>query len=159
MRDAAVEAKVGVRVMREALAATEGELARERTQRDDAVRRGAQATEIGDTETATIAERFAARHGDRVRVLEQKVAVQREELALAERDLAEMTAAASPQARAQERASSSVHQAWRELEQAGGVRPETDLAGELDRLAAEQRLHEQAVDAQLAHLKKKLGKE
>jgi hypothetical protein len=158
LRAAAIEAKLGVRTMRDALEKVERELAAERQHLDDARRRGAMATEIGDAETAGIAERFAGRHEERVRILEQKVTVQRDELALAERDLAEMTAAASPAGEIRARAASSLDEAWRSMEEAGGVRPETDLGGDLDRLVAERRLHEEAVAAQLAHLKKKLGK-
>jgi hypothetical protein len=53
----------------------------------------------------------------------------------------------------------SLRAAWREVEAAGGVRPETDLGGELRRAQEERELMAQAVEAQLAQLKKKLGKQ
>ena len=46
--------------------------------------------------------------------------------------------------------------AWLDLEAAGGARPEPD---EQLRADAERRLREEAIEAQLAYLKKKLGRE
>ena len=157
IRDALVEMKAAVMGLREALAASERDLAAERRQLGDAERRGKLAEDIGDTETAGVARRFVDRHRERAAVLERKVAVQQEELALADREMTEL----SGQLRAAPRtaANESVQQAWRELEAAGGARPGADpgdvlLSAELDR--ARRRA---AVDEQLAYLKKKLGKE
>lgn len=143
MREAVIEAKIGVQAMREALARTEAEAVGERRQLADAERRGRLAEEIGDVETATIARRFTARHAERLAVLERKLAVQSDELALAERELAEMTAqlkgsehAAPPPASA----------AARELE-------DELLQSELDRV--ERQID---VDAQLEELKKRMGR-
>ena len=156
LRDALAEASVGLGRLRDGLAATERELAAERQQLEDTERRGRLAAKVSDAETVAIAERFAVRHRDRVAVLERKLLVQRDELGLARREIEEMTleirAAGRPDADA------SLRAAWRELEAAGGTRPETDLAGELERAKAERALMEQAVEAQLAHLKKKMGK-
>jgi hypothetical protein len=144
--------------MRDQLAATERELALEQRQLADAERRGQLAGEIADQETVGIAERFAARHRERADVLERKLAVQRDELSLGVRELESMmTELRSAQGRPP--AGSSADAAWRGIEEAGGTRPDLDLDGELLRAQAERRLHEAAVDAQLAHLKKKLGKE
>ena len=49
--------------------------------------------------------------------------------------------------------------AWRDLEAAGGVRPETDLEGELLKSDLNRQQMDAAVAAQLEQLKKKLGKE
>jgi hypothetical protein len=89
-------------------------------------------------------------------VLERKVAVQRDELALAEREVQEMTAQFRSAAQGGLR-SESVEAAWRDLEAAGGVRP----ADEADRVAAEldRRRRTEAVEAQLAYLKKKMGRD
>jgi hypothetical protein len=155
LREAVLEAKVGVGTMRSALAATERELAHERQQLADAERRGRLAADLPDTETATLAERFAARHRERIAVLERKLVVQRDELMLAEREALEMLAeyrAARPGARFE-----SVEAAWRDLEVAGGERPGT---GPDDNPQAEtDRKLKEAVEAQLAFLKKKLGKQ
>ena len=156
LRDAVIEAKAAVATMRDQLAATERELALERRQLADAERRGQLASEIGDTETVTVAERFAARHRERAGILERKLDVQRDELTVATRELddmmAELRTARGP-------AGPAADVAWREIETAGGSRPEADLESELLKAQAERRLHEAAVDAQLAHLKKKLGRE
>lgn len=154
LREALLEAKVGVSTMRSALVSTERELAGERRQLADAERRGRLAAEVPDTETVSLAERFAARHRERVAVLERKLVVQRDELVLVEREVAEMLAeyrAARPGAPFE-----SVEAAWRDLEGAGGERPGTGLDDD-GRAEADRKLKE-AVEAQLAFLKKKLGK-
>lgn len=92
MREAVVAARAAVRALRDGLAGTERELAGERRQLADAERRGRLAAGIGDDETVQVAQKYAVKHGERVRVLERKLAAQREELALAERDAADMTA-------------------------------------------------------------------
>lgn len=157
VREALVEARAALRVMREALAKVEAELATERQALADAERRGALAAGIEDTETVEIAARFAARHTAKVDVLVRKAEAQRAELQLAEQESDEL--AAQYKGRGPAAASDSVRAAWREVEAAGGVRPETDLHDEIAKVAADRALREQAVAAQLAHLKKQLGKD
>ena len=60
MREALLEARLGVASLREAHAATERELAAERKLLEDAERRGRLAAAVLDHETVAIAERFAA---------------------------------------------------------------------------------------------------
>ena len=156
LRDALAEASLGLDRMRDALGATERELAAERKQLDDAERRGRLAAAVPDPETVAVAGRFAVRHRERVVVLERKLAVQRDELGLARREIEEMTIEVRATVRPDTDA--SLRAAWRDVEAAGGVRPETDLDGELERAREERELLERAVDAQLAHLKKKLGR-
>jgi hypothetical protein len=149
LHDAVIEARAAVSGMRDALARSERELAAERRQLEDAERRGRLAAEIPDAETVAVAERFAARHRERVGVLERKLAVQRDELAMAEREVAEMTdqLREAKQGRvpgAAPRASAD---------------PSLDAESDLMAARAERALHEAAVEAQLAHLKKKLGRE
>ncbi len=154
LREALVEAKVGVAAMRSALAATQQELELEQRQLSDTERRGRLATEVPDPQTVQVAERFAARHRERVAVLERKLLVQRDELALAEREVEEMLAQyrtgrpGTPE--------DSIRMAWRDLEAAGGERPENTPDDERLRAEADRKLKEQAVEAQLAFLKKKL---
>jgi hypothetical protein len=154
LREALLAGKVGVGAMREALAATDRELAIERKQLEDAERRGRLAAAVPDAETVAIAERFAVRHRERVAVLERKALVQRDELGLAERELAEMTAEAQRAMAGQP--SESIRAAWRDLESAGGARPDEDVRTQAD---AERQRRESAIEAQLAYLKKKLGKQ
>jgi hypothetical protein len=155
LREALLEAKLGVTAMREGIAATERELEAERRQLADAERRGRLAGEVPDPETVSVAERFASRHRERVLVLERKLAVQRDELILAERELEDMMR--EYRSASGGRPAASIDAAWRDLESAGAARP----ASEEERFAAEadQRRREQAVEAQLAYLKQKLGKD
>jgi hypothetical protein len=156
LREAILEAKVGVSTMRRALEATERELVLEQRQLADAERRGRLAAEVPDAETVALAERFATRHRERVTVLEHKLVVQREELALAEREVAEMLGeyrGARPGA-----GSDSIETAWRDLETAGGERPGSGLDEDVGRAEKDRKLKE-AVEAQLEFLKKKMGKQ
>lgn len=141
MREAAVEARAAVRALRDALAGTERELAGEREAFAAAERRGRMAAAIDDLETVSIARTFAEKHRTRVGVLERKLEAQRAELALAERDLAEMV--------------DQVQQ----LE--GGVDPAPSGTGEDDPLLQyrlDEAARERAADAMLRDLKKRMGK-
>jgi hypothetical protein len=91
MRDAIVEAKVGVSQIRAALSATRAQLDHERRELETVQRRGQLAVEIHDVETVRIAAQFERRHTERIAVLERKLASQEAELALAEREVEEMT--------------------------------------------------------------------
>jgi hypothetical protein len=152
LREALVEGRAGLASLRDALAATDRELAGERKQLADAERRGQLAAALPDPETVAVAERFASRHRERVTLLERKLAVQREELALMEREIEEITV----QLRGDAAGAESIRAAWRDLEAAGASPPTDDerLAHEADR-----RRREQAIEAQLEYLKRKLGRD
>jgi hypothetical protein len=154
LREALLEARLGITTMREALAATERELASERRQLEDADRRGRLAAAVPDPETVAVAARYAARHRERVSVLERKIVVQRDELALGERELADMTAEA--QRATAGNPSESIASAWRDLESAGVTRPDDQ---ERMQAEADRQRRESAIEAQLAYLKKKLNKQ
>jgi hypothetical protein len=157
LREALLEAKAGVGTMRDALGATERELAAERQHLTAAERRGRLAAELPDQETVALAQRFTLRHRERVAVLERKLMVQRDELALAEREVAEMLAeyrAAHPG-----QLGDSIAAAWRDLEAAGAERPGLGLDDNGTPTPNDQALKERAVEAQLAFLKKKFGKQ
>jgi len=151
LRDAVVEARAGLTSLREALAASERELAAERKQLADAERRRRLAAELPDPETVAVADRFAGRHRERITLLERKVVVQREELVLMEREIGEMTA----QLRNGTAGSDAIRAAWRDLAAAGASPPsdEERLAHEADR-----RRRDEAIEAQLEYLKRKLGR-
>jgi hypothetical protein len=157
LREALLEAKVGVSTMRSALAATERELAAERRQLSDAERRRQLAADLPDPETVSVAQRFAERHRERVGVLERKLSVQRDELALVEREVADMLNQYRS-ARGPGGMSQSIDAAWRELEGAGADRPDLELNTAAPESDSEQKL-KQAVEQQLAFLKRKLGKD
>ena len=160
MREAVVDAKVAVEEIRSAVTRTDLELAAERQRLADAERRGRLAAEIQDQETVQVAERFAAKHRERAGVLERKLSAQRDELALAERELTEMQGqlktadlGATPVGGA-----SSTEQAWRDLQAAGGARPDVDLQQELLKHDIDRVARERAADEQLDLLKKKIRK-
>lgn len=144
---AAVDGRATLRQLRDALEKTERELAAERTQLDAAERRGRLAAEIGDAETVAVAERFTARHGERVAMLEKKLEAQRTEFALLERDVEEVVAR------------------LREVEQRGGVPSEgsriqpppdlddAQLGADIDRSAREA-----DAEARLRELKNRMGR-
>jgi hypothetical protein len=160
MREAVVEARAGVRRMREALEQAEHQLAGERGQLETAQRRGQLAADINDAETVDVAARFAAKHRERVSVLERKVAAQREELALAERDLAEMEGQLLELTRRRSglEAERSRAAAWEGLGAAGGQRPETDVEQELLRSRMDRAAREAEAAAKLEELKKRMGR-
>lgn len=91
MREALVEAKVGVSEVRAAIGMTRAQLEHEQTELETARRRGKMAADIHDAETVRLAERYATKHQDRIAMLERKLQAQTSELALAEQELAEMT--------------------------------------------------------------------
>lgn len=160
MREAAVEARAAVDVMRRDLALVEQQLAAERQQLADATRRGEQAAGINDHETVEVAQRFAAKHQEKVRVLEQKVEAQQAELALAEKELAEIVAqvkAIKDSTPADTNA--RIENAWRAMQAAGGARP-GDALDEHDILKStvDRAAREAAADQQLQELKKRMGK-
>jgi len=161
MREAVIEQKAGVRGMREELARAEEILAQEKAQLAIAERRRELATGIQDSETVTVAEKFIARHQERIAVLERKVVVQREELGMAERDLAEMTTQLQEAARRHPKLGSerSANDAWNGLGAAGMDRPEVDLEHDLLKTRVDRAAREAAADAQLEELKKRMGRE
>lgn len=159
MREAVVDAKVAVREVREALQRTEVELAAERQRMADAERRGRLAGEIQDAETVEVAGRFATKHGDRIAMLEKKLAAQREELALAERELGDMQTQLQTAEQSRVAGDGSTEAAWREIQRAGGTRPGVDPEDDLLKSQLERAQREAAADKQLDELKKKLRKD
>ena len=71
MREAMVHAKLAINDLRAALGVTEQRLRAEQAELETVRRRQGLAAEIGDSETVSIAERFAAQHAERVAVLHE----------------------------------------------------------------------------------------
>lgn len=161
MREAVVEARVAVQEIQEARTRTERALAAERQGLADAERRGRLAGEIQDAETVAIAGRFAAKHRERVTVLEQKLTAVQAELALAQRDLEEMHAQlkTAEQGRPLNQAERSAEAAWRDIQAAGGARPGTDLQDDLLKADLDRVQREATAQRQLEELKKKMRKD
>ena len=156
MREAVIEARVAVGKMRDAVRVTEAELARERQHLRDAERRGRLAGEIGDAETVTVARRFTAKHAERVAVLEKKLAAQRDEANLAEREVAEMTEQLKTSERNRTAREASGHVAAARAGMGGSPAPDAEdevLKTRMDRAAREA-----AAAEQLEALKRKMGR-
>ena len=90
MKDTLVQARLAMDDLREGIEETRRRIQRERREVETVRRRKGLAQNVGDEETVKIAERFEAQHAERLGVLEQKLVVQENELALVERDVAEM---------------------------------------------------------------------
>ena len=92
MRDALVRAKLGLDDLRSGVGHTRSRVAQEETELATIERRRQLAEQIQDAETVAIAAKFAEHQTERVAVLRRKLEAQEAELALSERDVAEMTA-------------------------------------------------------------------
>jgi phage shock protein A len=90
MRREMVEARAALPVLEEAARRAGTELAAERRQLEDCVRRKGMAERIGDAETARLAEEFAEKHRARVALLEDKARVARREQEMRAHEAGEM---------------------------------------------------------------------
>src|SRR3954469_19983641 len=90
MRDTLVQARVGLQDLRDGLAQSKRRLELERRELDTVQRRKRLAEQINDAETVRLAGQYEQMHVERVAVLERKLEAQESELALAERDVAQM---------------------------------------------------------------------
>lgn len=90
MKQTLALARVARDEVRTAHAASLKRLELARVELDTILRRGELARQIDDQETVQVAERFAETQRTSIGVFERKVAVQHEELVLAERTVAEM---------------------------------------------------------------------
>lgn len=92
MKDTLVQARVGIDEMRESLGKARQRLTLEEKELETVTRRKQLAEGINDRETVDIATKYEEMHTERVQILRQKVSVQEAELAMAERDVEQMTA-------------------------------------------------------------------
>ncbi len=161
MKDTLVHAKLAVEDLRDGVIKTQQKLAVEEKEMQTMQRRREAATAINDAETVTLAEKYHGLHSERVDVLKRKLEAQEAELAIVERDVAEMTAdlkramtgAPSGPARA-----SINDTATAEVEDL--LRRDSHVGAEIDSLARAGRRadREAEADRQLAELKKRMGK-
>jgi len=160
MRAALVEARAGLSQMREELDKTDRDLALARREIETAERRRGLAAGIDDAETVQVAEGYIAKHRERASVLERKAAAQREEIALAERDVAGMTGQLEEvtKRRGKIDAERSSAEAWASLGRAGVDRPELDAEQEALKARMDRAAREAEADAKLEELKKRMGK-
>lgn len=170
MKTSVVRARMGLDDLRAGISEAERRLATGRAELDTIRRRRVMAEQIGDAETVSVAERFEALQVERVGVLERKLDTQQAELALVEREVAEMTTdlrramdgvplrdvATGETPREAATAASAVESGLDDM-----LDPDAALRGQIDALGQQQArsAREADADARLAALKRKLGKQ
>lgn len=161
MRDTLAQARVGVQDLRDALATARRRLEVERQELATTQRRRGLAQSIGDAETVRVAEQYERLHAERVEVLSRKVAAQEEELAIAEREVAQMMtelkAAASGAIPPGGRGENAAALEDLEAELDGGAAAARE---EIDALSRQRSRSEREADAarRLEELKRRMGK-
>lgn len=164
MRDTLVQAKVGLQDLRDGLARSKHRLDQERRELDTVQRRKRLAEQINDAETVRLATQYEQMHAERLAVLERKVEAQESELALAERDVAQMMTelrqAASGIPSAGERSNAAVNAAMDEIESEMGSGKGESLRDEIDGLSRARTRADHEADAarRLEELKRRMGK-
>lgn len=170
MKSSVVRARMGLDDLRTGIAEAERRLAAGRAELETIRRRRVMAEQIGDAETVSVAERFEALQVERVGVLERKLETQQAELALVEREVAEMTTdlrramdgvplrdvTTGETPREAAAAASAIESGLDDM-----LDPDAALRGQIDALGQQQTrsAREADADARLAALKRKLGKE
>ena len=162
MKQTLVTARMGLDDLRGGVAITRQRLTKEQQELETMRRRKGLAAGIDDAETVALAEKYEAHHAERVGVLQRKLDAQEAELAIAERDVEEMTTelrnamAGIPGAGA--RAASIDAEASAAAEAATGNA--RDVAAEIDALgrASARSARDADADARLAELKRRMGK-
>jgi len=164
MRDTLVQAKVGLQDLRDGLAQSKRRLDQERRELDTVLRRKRLAEQINDAETVRLATQYEQMHAERVAVLERKLEAQESELALAERDVAQMMTelrqAASGIPSAGERSNAAVSAAMDEIESEMGSGKSESLRDEIEGLSRSRTRADHEADAarKLEELKRRMGK-
>ena len=169
MKRALVQAKLGVEDLREGVELTRRRVTTEREQLETATRRRSLAEGINDAETAAIAAKYEAQHGERLGVLERKLEVQLAELGLVERDYDEMVAqlkqadrgAGGGMAAGAAQAAMGGTTGGLSDEELGLPPNDAPLRSEIDALGRQRQRadREAGADAALEALKKKMGRE
>jgi hypothetical protein len=163
MKQTLVTARMGLDDLRSGLAVTRQRLAKEQQELETMRRRKTLAAGIDDAETVALAEKYEALHAERVGILERKLDAQEAELAVAERDVAEMKSelrnAMAGIPGAASRGAAIDAEAAAEVEEATGERSGS-VASEIDALgrASARSAREADAEARLAELKRRMGK-
>ena len=164
MRDTLVQAKVGLQDLRDGLAQSKRRLDQERRELETVQRRKRLAEQINDVETVRLATQYEQLHAERFAVLERKLEAQESELALAERDVAQMMTelrqAASGIPSAGDRSNAAVSAAMDEIESEMGSGKGEGLRDEIDGLSRARTRADHEADAarKLEELKRRMGK-
>lgn len=168
MRDTLVQAKVGLQDLRDALGQSKRRLDAERRELDTVQRRKRLAEQINDAETVRVASQYEQMHSERVAVLSHKIEAQEGELALAERDVAQMMTelrqAASGIPTTGDRSKAAMNAAMDEVESelgtGSGKSEGQSVRDEIDGLSRARSRADHEADAarRLEELKRRMGK-
>jgi phage shock protein A len=164
MRDTLVQAKVGLQDLRDGVAQSKRRLEQERRELDTVQRRKRLAEQINDEETVRLATQYEQLHAERFAILQRKVEAQESELALAEREVAQMMTelrqAASGIPSAGERSNAAVSAAMDDIESEMGAGKNESLRDEIDGLSRARTRADHEADAarKLEELKRRMGK-
>ena len=155
MRDTLIQAKMGLSEMRDGLDKARQRLAIEERELETVKRRRQMALDINDTETVAIADKFVATHGERVELLRRKVAIQEDEVRMAEAEVETMT----------RELKSAVSGTGDFAPNVGAPSPDLDFSGagvanEIDALSRKRARaeHQANAEAELEELKRRMGK-
>jgi hypothetical protein len=157
MKQTLVLARMGLDDLRGGIQQTRQRLAAEQRELETVRRRKGQAEAINDQETVALAVKYEALHAERTEVMTRKLGAQESELALVEREVAEMTAALKS-ALAGATTGTPLQAERDELDSMldGGA----DVAQEIDALgrASHRSAREAEAERLLAELKRRMGK-
>jgi hypothetical protein len=159
MKQTLVHARMGLDDLRGGIEKTRQRLAAEQRELETVRRRKGLAAGINDLETVQLAEKYEVLHAERTDVLTRKLAVQESELAMVEREVAEMaTALRSAMSGAGEippHADAASAELDAMLDNSGA-----DVAQEIDALgrASARSAREAEAERLLAELKRRMGK-
>jgi len=159
MKQTLVQARMGLDDLRGGIEQTRQRLAAEQRELETVRRRKGLAAGINDLETVQLAEKYEVLHAERTEVLTRKLAVQESELAMVEREVAEMTtalkSAMSGAGVTPLQGDSAAAEVDAMLDTAGA-----EVAQEIDALgrASARSAREAEAERQLAELKRRMGK-
>jgi hypothetical protein len=155
MRDTLVQAKMGLSEMQASLDKDRQRLQIEERELETVRRRKQMALDINDAETVKIAEQFEATHAKKVELLRRKVAVQEDEVRMAEADVEAMSRDLKAAVKGTGDFGPTVRAPSSEADPSSAP-----LASEIEALGRARRRaeHEAAADAELEALKRQMGK-
>ena len=159
MKQTLVQARMGLDDLRGGIEQTRQRLAAEQRELETVRRRKGQAAGINDLETVALAEKYEVLHAERTDVLTRKLAVQESELAMVEREVAEMTTALKSAMSGAGEISPQADAATAELD-AMLDNTGADVAQEIDALrrASARSAREAEAERLLAEMKRRMGK-
>jgi hypothetical protein len=160
MKQTLVTARMGLDDLRGGVAITRQRLEVERRELETVRRRKGLAAGINDGETVALAEKYEAHHAERVAVLARKLEAQEAELAIADRDVAEMSAELKSAMLGATPAGTPLGRDAAAAAADAASGDSSRVAEEIDAMARARARSEREADAErrLAELKRRMGK-